>query len=353
MAIQGIKMNELPETYEVFDDDEFLVNQNNEAKIIKAANLQLGGGVEGPKGDKGDPFTFEDFTPEQLESLRGPAGISGDFVRYGTDIENSENKKLFLKDAGDDKVVFQLFEHDTEDFVKDLKVSANAECVIFEDGETFQDKLNKGTLKGQNGTDGKSIELRKKDEIIQWRYVDISQAQEENWRVLCVLDDLRGHDGINGQDGTTGKSAYEIYKETVSGSPMSEIEWVNSLKGEKGDQGERGPAGKQGAPFQITKIYSSVEEMNADYENSEVEVSDFVIINTSDIEDPDNAKLYIKTSTEFSFVTDLSGATGIQGPAGPIGPVGATGEKGDPGDTIKVGSTFESAIETKLFFKLI
>lgn len=29
------------------------------------------------KGDKGDPFTYEDFTPEQLETLRGPQGVPG------------------------------------------------------------------------------------------------------------------------------------------------------------------------------------------------------------------------------------------------------------------------------------
>ena len=29
------------------------------------------------KGEKGDPFTYDDFTPEQLEALRGPQGIPG------------------------------------------------------------------------------------------------------------------------------------------------------------------------------------------------------------------------------------------------------------------------------------
>lgn len=33
--------------------------------------------VRGPQGEKGDPFTYEDFTPEQLESLRGPEGKQG------------------------------------------------------------------------------------------------------------------------------------------------------------------------------------------------------------------------------------------------------------------------------------
>ena len=32
-------------------------------------------GFQGPQGEKGDPFVYEDFTAEQLESLRGPQGI--------------------------------------------------------------------------------------------------------------------------------------------------------------------------------------------------------------------------------------------------------------------------------------
>ena len=33
-------------------------------------------------GPKGDPFTYEDFTPEQLEKLRGPAGPQGKAFTY-------------------------------------------------------------------------------------------------------------------------------------------------------------------------------------------------------------------------------------------------------------------------------
>ena len=32
-------------------------------------------GPQGETGPKGDPFTYADFTPEQLEALRGPAGV--------------------------------------------------------------------------------------------------------------------------------------------------------------------------------------------------------------------------------------------------------------------------------------
>ena len=34
-------------------------------------------GKEGPPGPKGDPFTYNDFTPEQLENLKGPKGDTG------------------------------------------------------------------------------------------------------------------------------------------------------------------------------------------------------------------------------------------------------------------------------------
>ena len=33
--------------------------------------------LKGPKGDKGDPFTYSDFTPEQLAALKGPKGDKG------------------------------------------------------------------------------------------------------------------------------------------------------------------------------------------------------------------------------------------------------------------------------------
>ena len=33
-------------------------------------------GAQGPQGPQGEPFTFEDFTEAQIESLRGPKGQS-------------------------------------------------------------------------------------------------------------------------------------------------------------------------------------------------------------------------------------------------------------------------------------
>ena len=44
--------------------------------------------VKGDKGDKGDAFTYADFTPEQLEALKGPAPVRG--VDYWTESDKSE-----------------------------------------------------------------------------------------------------------------------------------------------------------------------------------------------------------------------------------------------------------------------
>ena len=68
-----------------------------------------------------------------------------------------------------------------------------------------------------------------------------------------------------------------------------------------------------GKSFKIMKVYTSVAEMLNDYTTTDVEVGEFVWINTGDVEDPDDSKLYLKTDTEWQLVGDLSGNQGIQG----------------------------------------
>lgn len=60
--------------------------------------------LKGPKGDKGDPFQYEDFTVEQLESLKGPKGDDGN----GLDVTSLSNalKGIGLMPTGSD--VYQL-----------------------------------------------------------------------------------------------------------------------------------------------------------------------------------------------------------------------------------------------------
>lgn len=68
-----------------------------------------------------------------------------------------------------------------------------------------------------------------------------------------------------------------------------------------------------GKSLTYSKEYPSVAAMIADYDNPDVAVGDFVMINTNDVEDPDDAKVYTKGETEWKFLVDLSGMQGMTG----------------------------------------
>jgi hypothetical protein len=68
-----------------------------------------------------------------------------------------------------------------------------------------------------------------------------------------------------------------------------------------------------GDAFTYKKEYPSVEAMEADWGTADVKLGEYVLINTNDVEDPDDAKVYLKTQEGWKFIVDLSGVQGIQG----------------------------------------
>ena len=74
--------------------------------------------------------------------------------------------------------------------------------------------------------------------------------------------------------------------------------------------------GDTGDAFHIVKTYNSIAAMDSDYYGTDVQVGEFVMI-VSTVEDPDNAKVYVKGNQSYQFIVDMSGAAGIQGPIGP------------------------------------
>lgn len=125
-----------------------------------------------------------------------------------------------------------------------------------------------------------------------------------------IVGNIKGPKGDQGQQGIQG------------------VQGPQGPKGETGAQGPKGEKGDTGAPFSIAKVYESVSAMNAGYATDGVPVGGFVVIDTGNVEDEDNAKLYVKGETQYDYLTDMSGADGIQGPQGPAGPAGADGADG-------------------------
>lgn len=171
------------------------------------------------------------------------------------------------------KVRVQIMNPETEEVIGEADVQTIAELVYFADKQTLQEKFDSGALKGEKGDTG-----------------------------------AQGPQGETGPQGPKGDQG------------------IQGVKGDKGDKGDTGD------PFTIAKTYESISAMNAGYATDGVKVGQFVIIDTGNVEDEDNAKLYLKGSSAYSYITDLSGATGMTGPQGPKGENGATGEQGPRGE---------------------
>ena len=125
--------------------------------------------------------------------------------------------------------------------------------------------------------------------------------------------------GLKGDKGDDGLSAYQIA--VINGYKGSQTEWLASLIGDKGDKGEKGNPGKD---FKIVKTFPSIAVMNGVGFSD----GDFTMI-ASDVNDPDDGKLYVWNGTNFTYVADLSGSQGIKGDKGDKGD---QGDKGDPGE---------------------
>lgn len=125
----------------------------------------------------------------------------------------------------------------------------------------------------------------------------------------------RGPQGIQGKQGPQG------------------IQGEAGPRGPQGLQGIQGPKGETGEGFSISKVYASYDAMRAGWKTDGVKVGGFAVIG-SNVEDPHNAELYVKSAGGYTLIADMSGATGVkgeQGPIGPQGPVGATGAAGATG----------------------
>ena len=100
-----------------------------------------------------------------------------------------------------------------------------------------------------------------------------------------------------------------------------------------------------GKAFQIKKVFSSVSAMNSTDVNTFAD-NDFILINTANVEDEDNAKLYVVALNEqgqkfYSYLVDMSGFRGFTGktPQFLIGNVTTLAENADADASISASGT--------------
>lgn len=197
----------------------------------------------------------------------------------------------------------------------------------------------KGNLKGPQGEQGPKGDAGKSTRLAK---VNVGSNTDVQLTDLVDATGLAVGDVVIDVNG-------ETYTVTALGDGTFHVSNVTEVnlkgpKGEQGDQGEQGVQGVPGAkgdkgdPFAIAKTFASVQEMNDGFATDGVPEGAFVVISTADVNDADNAKLFVKGADAYTYLTDMSGAQGLTGPQGEQGPQGVAGPKGDKGDTGETGA---------------
>lgn len=183
----------------------------------------------------------------------------------------------------------------------------NSEPVTPTDKEQIEQALNDGLNDIQSAideVDNKIIEVNNAIEETNNLNIDVNKVDKEATIELTKKDgtqkEVKIYDGVSLQFMWQGTSL------GIKTDDMQDYVFVNL-------QGIQGIPGPQGEPFRIKKTYSSVAEMNADFNN--MNYGDYVMI-ASTVEVEDNAKLYTRGELQWIFITDFSGATGIKGETG-------------------------------------
>lgn len=194
--------------------------------------------LESLKGADGT-MVFEDLTDDQRAMLKGDKGDTGvgiQSIEQTTTSDESGGTNVVTVTMNDENHTEYTFE------VKNGEKGDKGDAFTYEDFEPEQLAALKGD-KGDTGTGIKSIE----------QTTTSSESEGVNVVTITMNDDshtkytFETKNGAQGLKGDDGKSAYQVYLDTVpqGEEPMSEQDWLASLKGDKGDKGDDGDSAYQ------------------------------------------------------------------------------------------------------------
>lgn len=135
------------------------------------------GHLQGPPGDKGDSFTYDDFTEEQLEELTGPPGAPGTSIQSvnrtsgNGSAGTTDTYTITMSDgmtfeftvyngadgAGAGDMTIAVYDPqgkrtDVFEYVDNAVSEIDANNITFADGETWQQKYDRGEFAGKSAT---------------------------------------------------------------------------------------------------------------------------------------------------------------------------------------------------------
>lgn len=186
--------------------------------------------IKGEKGEQGKAFTYDDFTPEQLQALKGEKGdISNISVTATSDDTSSDTPTVDVTKSGTiTEPVFDFAFHGL--------------------------KGQKGDT-GEKGADGFTPTITENADNTDDSYkLDIVNSNG-----TITTPNLKGEKGNKGNDGVTpnismtasvdetvGTPSVKVTKGGTTSAPTFDLA-ISGIKGEKGEQGIQGETGKNGA----------------------------------------------------------------------------------------------------------
>ncbi|WP_407444473.1 hypothetical protein [Fibrobacter sp.] len=202
---------------------------------------------------------------------------------------------------------------------------------------------------GKNGTNGKDGKDGK-DGVDGTDGVDGRDGRNGAEGASCTIEPIEGTDshkvlcdgdsvGVlhNGENGSDGKTAYEIAVD--NGFNGTEEEWLASLKGEKGDKGDKGETGATGEKGDKGDTgEKGADGMNGKDGTDGKNGTNGVGCTSTAVTDTETGKTGVKVqcgSEDAVYV--WNGTDGAKGDKGDKGDAGEKGDKGDAGDDGKNG----------------
>ena len=201
-----------------------------------------------------------------------------------------------------------------------------------ENGTDGKDGLN-GTngqngANGKDGINGKSIEVQRATEYIQWRY------EGDEWQNLVAIADITGPAGQKGADGANGKTPeFRVNENTLQWRYVGDEIWLNlydltALKGADGRDGADGKDGINGKDGIDGKDGAAGKDGTNGQNGSDGEDGKTPFIG-------ENGNWWIgeiDTGVKAVGTDGIDGTNGVDGDKGDKGDKGDPGEKGDKGE---------------------
>ena len=267
--------------------------------------------AKGDKGDKGDPFTFADFTQEQIELLQKPAQDKANEVtelqEQWTEAEAKRSQAETLRQQAEQRreqaegARQTTFEQNEQTRRTTFLQNEQQRQTTFDTNEQARQEAENQREAAEGGREN-AEEQRNTSE----------RQRQTNEQARNDAEVLREQNESERQQNT---------QTTIQNAEQATLEAENVNARLSSDGGvviltitnRQGYQTSKEVGFRIAKTYPNVAAMNADLAN--VEEGRFVMIAGS-TEDVDTGKLYVRGASAFTFITDLSGAQGIKGDTG-------------------------------------